>query len=87
MQPLHQRGSRGNKDKRKTSQRQKKDVSKVKCFRCGKMGHYASQCPLNKKDKDEKHDLKVTAAKIEQEEEFVMTTKIPLGKRWGDQEI
>ena len=23
-------------------QRQKKDISKVKCFKCGKMGHYAS---------------------------------------------
>jgi len=43
------------------------------------MGHYASQCPLKKKDKDEKHDPKVAAAKIEQEEEFTMTTKLPPG--------
>ena len=35
---------------------QKREVSKVKFFRCGNMGHFASQCPLKKKDKDEKHD-------------------------------
>eukprot|EP00253_Pinus_taeda_P036703 PITA_36703 len=44
------------------------------------MGHYATQCPLKKKDKDEKHDLKVASAKIE-EEEFAMTTEIPIGGR------
>jgi len=48
------------------------------------MGHYESQCPLKKKDKDEKHNPKVVATKIEQEEEYTMKTKIPLGGRWAD---
>ncbi len=51
------------------------------------MGHYASQYPLKKKDKDERHDPKVAAAKIKQEEEFVLTVKIPLGGRWDDIEL
>jgi len=70
-------GSRSNGLKPKEEQRQKKDVLKIKCFRCGEMGHYATQCPL-KKDKDEKHDLKATPAKIE-EAAFAMTAEIPPG--------
>jgi hypothetical protein len=31
----------------------KKDVIKVKCFSCHKIGHYASQCPNKKKSKKE----------------------------------
>lgn len=50
------------------------------------MGHYATQCPLWKKDKEEKHDLKATPAKIE-EEEFAMIAKIPPGGRWADLEL
>jgi len=49
-------------------------------------GPLASQCPLKKKDKDEKHDPKVTAVKID-EEEFAMTTEIPPGGRWVDLEL
>ena len=49
------------------------------------MGHYAKQCPLGKKDKDEKCDPKVAPTKIE--EEFAMTVQIPLRGRWVDLEL
>ena len=50
------------------------------------MGHYATQCPLRKNEKDEKHDLKVAPENIK-EEEFAMTDEIPLGGRWVDLEL
>ena len=59
--------SKGQQEQRK----KKKDISKIKCFRCGELGQYTTQCPLKKKDKDKKHDLKVASAQIE-EEEFAM---------------
>ena len=43
------------------------------------MGHYATQCPLKKKDKDEKHDPQAATARIE-EEEFAMIAHISSGE-------
>lgn len=68
--------------------KRKKDLSKVKCFRCGELGHYNTQCPLRKKDKEEKQDQQVASVEIDRlfsrlEEEFAMITDIPLGVRWG----
>ena len=65
--------------------RRKKDVSKIKCFRCVEMGHYATLCSLRKRDKDEKNDPKAAPAKIE--EEFAMIAMIPPGGRWADLEL
>ena len=50
------------------------------------MGHFASQCPLKKNDKDEKHDPKVVAAKIEQDEGAMSGHASP-GEKWGDIEL
>ena len=53
----------------------KKDLSKVKCFGCGQLGHYVRQCP--KKTRDKKGKQMVTLAEIENlsailEDEFAM---------------
>lgn len=34
--------------------KKKKDLSKVKCFNCGDMGHFSSRCLMKKKGDDEK---------------------------------
>jgi len=67
-------------------QRQKKDILNIKCLRCGEYGHYATHCPLRKRDKDEKHGPKAAPMKIE-EDEYAMTTEIPPGGRWDDLEM
>jgi hypothetical protein len=43
------KSKKGQTSKTKSKGEQKKDMSKVKCFACHKMGHYAGQCPNKKK--------------------------------------
>ena len=43
---------------RKQEKRKKKDLSKVKCFHCGELAHYANKCP-RKKRKGEASETKV----------------------------
>ena len=42
--------SQGQGEQRK----KKEDLSKVKYFKCAEIGHYSTQCPLRKNDKEEK---------------------------------
>ena len=67
--------------------RKKKDISKVKCFNCGELGHYASQCP-RKKGKGEASDSRATIAKAEKDvdtdDNCAMSSHAPLDKRWGN---
>jgi len=67
-------------------QRRKKDLSKVKCFRCGELDHFNTQCPLRKKDKEEQWDQQATSTEIDRlssrlEEDFSIFADIPLGVR------
>ena len=69
--------------------RKKKGISKVRCFKCGELGHYATQCPW-KKDKEEASKLKVTSAKADgegEDDDRAMSAHAPLEKRWGDMEL
>ena len=43
--------NKGSKGGTKLWDGEKKDMSKVKCFACHKMGHYAGQCPNKEKKK------------------------------------
>jgi hypothetical protein len=44
-------GPKGGAKQQPRGGEQKRDMSKVKCFACQKMGHYAGQCPNRKKKK------------------------------------
>ena len=43
--------SEGKGKKKKGGKKKNTDFSKVKCFQCHKMGHFASQCPEKKEKK------------------------------------
>jgi hypothetical protein len=43
----------------------KKDMSKVKCFACHKIGNYASQCPNKRKGKKETQVATSTSTEID----------------------
>jgi len=74
----------------KQEKRKKKDLSKIKCFHCGEMGHYATQC-LRKKSKGESSETKAVATWAEKEVltdgDCAMSAHAPLEQKWGDIEL
>ena len=67
----------------KKQPKKKKDLSKIKCFQCGKMGHFANHCP-EKKDK-EASSSKATVAYDGLGDEIAMSAHEP--RRWGDMDM
>jgi hypothetical protein len=69
---------------------QGKDMSTVRCFACGEMGHYAGQCP--KKKKKQQDGSATTAEEIEFSDQFArecafittLSTITPSNISWGD---
>ena len=74
----------------KQEKRKKKDLSKVKCFHYGELGHYPTQCP-RKKSKGEASETKVAPARAKKEVEIdddcAMSAHTPLERKWGDIEL
>jgi hypothetical protein len=69
---------------------QRRDMSTVRCFACGEMGHYAGQCP--KKKKKQQDGSAATAEEIEFSDQFArecafiatLSTITPSSISWGD---
>jgi hypothetical protein len=68
-----------------------KDISKVRCFACGEMGHYVGQCPKRKK-KRQKGGMAATTEEEEFNAQFArecafvsyLSVDTPSNVRWGD---
>jgi len=68
----------------------KKDLSKIKCFHCGEIGHYVTQCP-RKKSKGESSETKVVPTRAAKEvltnDDCAMSAHAPVEHKWGDIEL
>jgi Zinc knuckle len=79
-QPLMETRRGGGKSNAKSSNqgqflsgnKQKKDLSHIKCYNCGEMGHYKNKCPKLKRESVHNIEvaLMVKCAKINENEDF-----------------
>ena len=68
----------------KKQPKKKKDLSKIKCFQCGEMGHFASHYPEKKRDK-EASSSKAAVADDGSGNVAAMSAHEP--RRWGDMDM
>jgi hypothetical protein len=61
------KSKKGSKGGNKSKGEGKKDMSKVKCFACHKMGHYAGQCPNKKKQTATSADVEEFSTRFKKE--------------------
>ena len=64
--------------------KKKKDLLKIKSFQCGEMGHFASNCPQKKKEK-EASSSKVAMEDVGSEDDSAMSTHEP--QKWGNMDL